>query len=171
MIPQTVTVLPTSESLQHWIERGAIEYNGAPIPHYPTENAPNSYKDLKAWSDNHVIGKDPLPVFSGGCSSTIFESEKANYLFRSWHDAIHINEGLSFTVSDEVKVSDIHCSVLTYLKAPYNVVKAIEADVKGQVYYHSITGQYVNNQKLFVSKCLKYGINTVIDSVKNGVKF
>ena len=165
-------IMPELETIAYWMRAGAAAYNdGEPIPYKATDDAPSSYPALCAWSADHTIGIDPMPVYSGGCDRTIYPTADDNHCFRAWHDAIHLREAYTFTQSDEIKTSDMHCQLLTHIGAPYPVVKAIEADTKGQVLYFYKTGSYVNNQREFVTDCLMYGINAVMNSVDHGARY
>ena len=169
---KTLLTIPDTEIMVHWLQLAVAEYTGvSDFPHYAAEDAPSSYQDLLTWSQGHVLGVDPLPVFSGGSDRSIYGSDSANHLFRAWHDAIHIKEQLRFTEKDELKVSDMHCAVLRYIGAPYAVIKALEADVAGQVKYFYLTGKYVADQLGFVTDCLRYGIETVIHFVEMGARY
>ena len=164
--------LPEPTDMAQWLRMGLAEYTGiVKFPFHPSKDAPNSWAQLKQWGASNRLGVDSLPVFQGGSDHSIYGSPMANHIFRAWHDTVHLKEGLSFSLDDEIKVSDIHCATLRYLGAPYNVVKALEADVKGQILYFHETGCYVQNQKLFVMDCLKYSIETVIYFVNQGTRY
>lgn len=125
--------------------------------YFPSENAPNTWRDLK--------GADLacLPVFSGGCDHTIYISPAYNWAFRAWHDSIHISKGLGFSYLDELAVAKEHLCQLELIRAPEHVKRAVWYDVAGQVEYYYKNGCFVVNQKAFVQDCLAYGLEYAIE--------
>lgn len=159
--------MPSSEIMANFVER-AYEYDFGKLPFHADADAPNTFKKLQEWG---ASGEQSIPVYSGGCEYTIYSTDEANHLFRAWHDRLHLRHNLGFKKADEIKVSELHCSTLRAVGAPYNVVKAMEADVEGQVRYYDETQEYVVNQLEFVADCLKYGISTVLYFVSKGVRY
>tara|TARA_Y100001973_G_scaffold2047_1_gene3038 strand:+ start:1145 stop:1648 length:504 start_codon:yes stop_codon:yes gene_type:complete len=164
LIPRTPVSVPSADVMAYWIKKGFDAYGS--VPFHGADDAPNSWKALIAWASTHKLGKDSLPVFNGGCDATIYGDAETNMIFRAWHDCIHIRENLGFSQADELKVADHHCNVLKWVGAPYAVVKAVEADVKGQVLYYFKHNTFVNDQAAFVVDCLKNGIDRTIESGK-----
>ncbi len=132
---------------------------------YPSPKAPNTWKDLKRTS------LSALPVFDGGCTSTIYNKPPDNYMFRAWHDALHIKHGLSFSYADEITIAKLHCMELRLIGAPVHVINAVWYDVAGQVEFYYKNGHFVDNQRQFVQDCLQYGLDRALllryDAAKN----
>jgi len=120
-------------------------------PHYAADNAPNTWKELKAWREAHQGA--PMPVYSGGCDNTIYSSKAVNHAFRAWHDQLHLDHGLSFTPDNEARVALLH------MEECANVADAllIFADVYGQVLYYEKHKKYVPNQRQFINDFIKRG--------------
>lgn len=137
-------------------------------PHAASDNAPDTWPALQAWANSHKLGRDPLPIFSGGCEQTIYSSPENNHTFRAWHDTIHLQHGLDFSREGELAAAKEHYRELLAVGAPFEVRYTILADTAGQFLYHEKNGRHVINQRRFVEACLHHGIETVIDS---GIQF
>lgn len=118
----------------------------------PTENAPETFADLKAQTHGFVI-----PIADYGCENTIYDSAHTNILFRFWHDKIHLEEGLGFNTDHENKVADIHLKAARLHRLSPLAVKILEADTKGQVAYYAKHKDFVGNQSAFVDSYLQHG--------------
>lgn len=128
----------------------------------PTTDAPNSYKALKQYKEC-LTGAIVLPVYDQACNNTIYLKPEDNVLFRAWHDAIHLEKGLSFKPVDEIQVGLEHCHQLRLIGAPTHVINAVYFDVVGQIEFYSKHGQFVVNQRQFVQDCLSLGLQKAID--------
>lgn len=124
--------------------------------HYACENAPNDYKSLMNWYNNNNSGV--LPVFNGSSDKTIYSSDRVNFAFRAWHDAIHIAFKLDFSYADELEVAKHHVDELLCWcighgidgNLAYDAAELVYADVVGQVEYYYHHKKYVDNQLDFV---------------------
>lgn len=160
-VPRTVTPLPDQATMDHWIQR-AFKVDMPAMYHvwrFDPE-APGSYAKLKAWAQEHTLGVDPLPVFDGGCDKSIYTKDGNGY-FRAWHDYLHLSMDQGFNPEGEEQVAMHHCATLTWVGAPYAVVKAVEADTIGQIRYYQATGRFVDDQRAFVAECLAQGMDVV----------
>lgn len=137
-------------------------------PHAACDDAPDTWQALQEWASSHKLGRDPLPVFSGGCEHTIYTCPENNITFRAWHDTIHLRHGLDFSRDGELTAAKEHYRELLAIGAPFEVRYTILADTAGQFLYHEKHGQHVINQRRFVDACLHHGIETVINS---GIQF
>lgn len=124
---------------------------------YLSNEAPETYKELLEYADSMVI-----PINCNGSSSSIYSKPHINTLFRFWHDVIHIEEGLGFTLMDEGKVADIHIEEGREFGLSSLALQILEADTKGQVEYYYKHNKFVDNQKAFVQSCLRIGIRNSI---------
>ena len=171
-IMHTPISLPGADVMRLWVNAGFKEYSGVlDFPFYASKEAPHTFEGLQLWAANNELGVDPLPVYSGGSEGSIYGTAQGNYEFRAWHDLIHLTENLSFAIASELQVAEWHCNVLKYIKAPYAVIAAIDADVRGQILYYQGTNLYVGNQIRFVEDCLKYGVATVMHFVATGARY
>lgn len=139
--------------------------------HHPACDAPDSYAGLVAWNDAAKVG-DSMPVYDGGSHNTIYSHARYNYAFRAWHDRIHINLGLKFTLVDEIKVSNEHARQMASHRVMFGLStedsKAMRADVAGQVMYYYKYGEYVRDQALFVGACME---STIFLTLASGVRY
>ncbi len=148
---------------RHWIKRAFDTFYF--VPFQAVEDAPETFKDLKAWADAH--GFDPetrkhnpvMPVYAGGSDATISGSAEGNHVFRAWHDCIHLQHGLGFSKADELAVAAIHCEQLRAIRAPQSVINAVWCDAAGQVLHYYKYRKFVKDQAAFVEECLNTGIH------------
>ena len=144
----------------------ALVLNMAPR-HHTDEYAPSSFKALKAW-DSHADPTDSMPVYAGGCDNTIYSHPRYNYAFRAWHDRVHLDLDLGFGKLDEIRVCNEQVrqararSVMLGLNE--DDIRALTADIAGQVLYYYKYNEFVNDQALFVGACLEHGIFTTLES-------
>ena len=96
--------------------------------------------------------------------STIYTEPRFNILFRAWHDSIHLESNLKFTLEDETKTALEHLRQVTLCLGSmgYNshVIKQVQtilwADTALQVSYYYKQGQFVTDQRQFVLKNVVY---------------
>lgn len=110
----------------------------------PSDPAPNTWTELKA------SGLNDFHVFSGASDDTIYGIPEVNWAFRHWHDRIHLEHGLSFSLEDELIVAELHIQEL-HDDAHKRIVYA---DVAEQVKHFYATGEYVKHQRKFVESFL-----------------
>ena len=132
----------------------------------PTQDAPNTFPALMQAYRYSCVSGDPLPVFNGECEDTIYGSPEANYAFRYMHDVVHVQLGLEFDVADEIAAAKAQRRMLGHLTPEEERVFFI--DTIGQSLWHTITGDFLENQEVFVhwvyedmrmhqSECAKQG--------------
>lgn len=141
--------------------------------HYSTSLAPNTHCGLYSWAAHNGWyaadgeGERPwLPVYDGGCGQTIYSSPQVNCAFRAWHDSLHLNLHEDFSLAGELRVWEEHRRVLQENKYRYHFtdddIAAMRMDVEGQVRYYYVHKQYVEDQRRFVSDCLRLGLDRVL---------
>lgn len=133
------------------IRRLGIEYK-------TSLDAPNTYKALKLHRENsgHFL------IYSGDCSNTIYSSADYNIMFRAWHDFVHYHYGFTFKAYDEVRTALVQIDFARSILETYClserliecVVLVLQADIIGQVQYYTKTGQFVSNQRQFVTEMI-----------------
>ena len=155
--------LPPRDIMDAWAARALSLYCPEAQLFHPAADAPSSWAELKAWADTHTLGVDSLPIFDGGCDNSIY-TPSGNLTARAWHDATHLREKLGFTLADETAVGQFQCETLKWARAPYAVVRAVEADVVGQIRYYTNHKRYVDDQVQFVWACLASSVDEVIES-------
>jgi hypothetical protein len=151
--------------------------NQAPL-HHPSVDAPNGYGELMQWYQDNRGYDHPnytmpsIPVFSGGSEATIYSSNRYNFAARAWHDSIHINKRLDFSMADEIKVMNEQVRQMKQRAVQFQLsnddYQAIKYDVGGQVLYYYKHKEYVKDQAAFVQACFDEGM---IQTVAQGVRY
>lgn len=113
-----------------------------------SETAPGSFEELQAFYKNakRFTGLALFPVYSGGNDNSIYDCVATNKLARAWHDLGHILLNAPFTLEGEKIVAEWQCAQL------HGIDKEIMyCDVVAQVEYYINKGEFVANQKQFVT--------------------
>jgi hypothetical protein len=117
-------------------------------------DAPNTFEKVK----QSFLDTNLYIVYSGGSENTIFTDKKFNYLFRAWHDALHIKNNLSFSFKDETILGNIQANearniaieLKMSLEEARDVADVVHAEVVGQIEYYQVYRNYVDDQKKYV---------------------
>lgn len=163
-IANSTSVHPALNS--HWVRRAFETFHN--VPFHATADAPNDWQTLRDWNNFHKLGVDSLPVWNGESDQSIYNRKEDNFLFRAWHDAIHLKNNLDFSLLGELRAASIHIKELNALRAPYSVKRAVEADTAGQVLYHEKYKEFVKDQKAFVEACIK---NSMVSVLNSGIRY
>lgn len=123
----------------------------------PTDNAPESFKELKARSLDKVI-----PVADYGCDKSIYGDNLINIKFRFWHDVTHLELDQGFSVSGETSVIEAHLSEAREFGLSELAMRILEADTIGQVLYYDKFKCFVDNQAAWLDSCLQHGIKKAL---------
>jgi hypothetical protein len=124
-------------------------------------DAPDDYEKLqKAYKLSRQTGQ-PLPVSSLYCDSVIYQKVEINYAMRFWHDTLHVETGLTFSLDDELELG------LHHLKVAENngIVKdslewrILRVDILGQNYLLGIAKRFPLDQATFVHGCINHGLD------------
>ena len=104
--------------------------------HVAVPDAPNTWRELQraAYDD---LGR--LRVYDGASAGTIYGSDRVNFAFRAWHDALHLAHGLNFSRESELKIAQLHAD---QIHGDFER-RLIFADVAAQVEYYFEHGQFV----------------------------
>ncbi|NRA78764.1 MAG: hypothetical protein HRU18_11190 [Pseudoalteromonas sp.] len=100
-----------------------------------------------------------IHVWTGESDNTIFGSAEVNHKFRAWHDYIHINHNLGYSITEESIVCDIQRDMLPADWAFEN--RLLECEIKGQAYYFYKQNKFINNQRLFTCYWLQDTISAL----------
>lgn len=98
-------------------------------------------------------------VWKGASKNTIFGKEKINHYFRAWHDYIHINYNLGYSITEESIVCNIQRDMLP--QNWYFEKELINAEIIGQAHYFYMNNDFVKNQRLFTANYLNNSINAL----------
>jgi hypothetical protein len=132
------------------------EYEASSIEYEVADTTTNSWEEFKekCKKDGYItVSKDE-------CDNSIYDSPIVNRMARVWHDKLHLNHNLSFSLEDEIKVAkyqqlDIdNYRMMHFSEYSQSVVdlakKIIYIDVAEQLKYYYENNEYVENQKAFV---------------------
>lgn len=145
------------QEIRFFLMGKARECEGRGWSFYTTENAPESYSELVKRSSSMSI-----PIANYGSDKSIYGDSITNTLFRFYHDVIHLEEELTFSLEDECKAADIHLKDAVEFNLSPLALQILEADTKGQVRYYFKWGKFVDNQKAFVQSCISKGIRNAL---------
>jgi hypothetical protein len=122
-----------------------------------TENAPNTFEELKTAFYHSKTTREAFPVFSGASDKTIYLSKEGNWAFRFWHDIIHVTGGFDFTLQSEIDCSSVQCEqVIAYFGRESLEAKLFIADTIGQsVYAYLHNGEFPQDQLAFVKSLIQ----------------
>jgi len=127
-----------------------------------TENDNFDSNDIEATFESHKkiyreTGK--IYIWTGASENTIFGDEKINHYFRAWHDYIHLNYNLGYSITEESIVCNIQRDML-----PNEWVfekDLINAEIIGQAHYFYRNNKFVENQRLFTAIYLDSSIKAL----------
>ena len=98
-------------------------------------------------------------IWTGESKNTIFGKEKINHYFRAWHDYIHLNYNLGYSITEESIVCNIQRDMLP--NEWYFEKELINAEIIGQAHYYYKNNSFVKNQRLFTSMYLDNSIKSL----------
>lgn len=116
----------------------------------PSWDAPSTLTGLKAAFRIHLESGAPLPVFKGGCETSIYGSPEANYACRYLHDRIHAICELGFDLAAECVGANLQEIGLGHLSPEESLTFRI--DTIGQALYSFLSGgAFLPDQARFVA--------------------
>jgi len=119
-------------------------------------------EDIEGTFENHKkiyreTGK--IHIWTGESDNTIFGDRKINHYFRAWHDYIHLNYNLGYSITEESIVCNIQRDMLP--KEWVFEKDLINAEIIGQAHYFYMNNDFVKNQRLFTANYLEDSINAL----------
>lgn len=128
-------------------------------------DAPATYEDLVAQYRHCRHTGNPLPVSNQHCHDTIYWSgARVNMNLRYWHDVMHVNLELDFSLEGELELGHFHLEQLR--AAGYSrdslEYRILDADMNGQTILVNLTGKFPKNQFIFVTDVLDNGLSNAI---------
>lgn len=115
-----------------------------------TDEAPESYTELKAYAKSKR-----LPIASYGFTRGIY-TRFGNTLFRFWHDCLHLEYNLSFSLVDEIETAQAHLSAAKGNGLSWLAIELLGIDTIEQVKHYYSQGEFVEDQLLFAYEQLIY---------------
>lgn len=140
-----------------WVKKALYAFYPEFVWH-ESSKAPDSWKALQV-----AFLSGSVPISNAASDATIYASPSDNVVFRAWHDATHIKLGRGFDRDSELAVAFEQIDQLWQIGAPSEVIKTIWLDIVGQVEYYSKYTEFVHDQYAFVSDCLLYNLDAVIE--------
>ena len=93
-----------------------------------------------------------IHVWTGASENTIFGDPTINHKFRAWHDYTHLLNKVGYDSVGESIVADIQKNEL-----PSDWLferELLHIEVVGQIHYHALHGDFVDDQRLFTARYL-----------------
>lgn len=110
-----------------------------------SEAAPSRIEDVRqAFAETGRI-----IVWSGGSDTTIYQDSQTNFLFRAWHDLMHVRIGAGFDLQGETRTALSQMSQVGTLLA-----QIIRIEVIQQAVYYFETGGFIADQRLWTENQL-----------------
>lgn len=113
-------------------------------------DAPNTFEDLMA----HIERTGRMLVWDGASDRTIFGSPEVNHAFRAWHDWAHWRFRLPFTPEGERAACAVQQDHMRRLYGDNALSRwfcaLLEAEIIGQIEYHTAHGDFPVDQRAFV---------------------
>lgn len=108
--------------------------------------APQSFEDvIKTYK---ATGR--IVVWSGGSDATIYRDPAVNFLFRAWHDWMHIQTLGDFTTAGEIRVCRAQMA-----QVGTDLARLIYIEIVGQARHYAETGEFPTDQVAFTLKSLQ----------------
>lgn len=130
-------------------------------------NAPDTYKALMRWWKKNNYSYSGIPIRTDGCENSIYGSPAGNRAFRAWHDKLHLEFGLDFSLRDELVVSDLQVRQARQLGFSEMGLLMLTYDTKGQVLWYYEHGEYIKNQAGYVEYCVNHGLDYALKNYIN----
>jgi hypothetical protein len=139
--------VPFSPRLNDWIEDWFKKHSKV-FKFVDTDDFQSN--DIEGTFNKHLeryqtTGK--IHIWTGSSDNTIFGKKRINWMFRAWHDYIHITLGYNYTSINESIVANIQVNQL-----PNEWLfekELILCEVTGQVQYFELNNKFIDNQRYF----------------------
>ncbi|MDI3211750.1 hypothetical protein [Arthrobacter sp. AL12] len=135
----------------------------------PAVDAPATYRELMTVFADSVQTRSALPVYSLYCDLSIFKNAETNMALRFWHDSLHIQTGLTFSLPDEHELALEHLRIMEVegIKKHSMEWEMLRIDLLGQNYLRAMCKKFPDNQERFVRRCLEIGFDEgVLEEVR-----
>ena len=123
----------------------------------PEPDAPTNLPMLRARAERFP-GGILVPVSAAHSERTVWSRPAANWLFRAWHDSIHLDLDAPFDPFGEWDVSIESCKRIQGAAER----EVLRAEVWGQVSYYELWGVFPAPQRAFVVACVRDGIEETV---------
>lgn len=80
-----------------------IRQIGKTLDFVVSDHAPGTWKDLRGHDGTQI-------VYAGGSEKTIYGDPVVNYIFRAWHDRLHLRYNLDFSLESEIIIAVVQAS-------------------------------------------------------------
>lgn len=178
--PNDPTITGPGRPLSRSLERQLIAICAQQAPRYiealPCTEAPSTLAELveetahfTQWDSETGHGAlllpggerigERFPVWSGASVDTIWSGPRVNYLFRAWHDSLHVALSAELDLAGELELARAHCAMIE--GKPERSI--LWAETAGQVQYFYRWGCFPSRQRIFVSHCFRFGVEQTVD--------
>lgn len=100
-----------------------------------------------------------VTVWSGASNATVYSSPRANWLFRAWHDSMHLAYGLDFSLAGEERACERQTAQVYKVcsdRAKRRFASALlEIEIVEQAKHAVVTGEFIQDQLAFTLLQLK----------------
>ena len=105
-----------------------------------------------------------ITIYSGNSDSCVYSNPQSNLSFRFIHDVIHLENNLSFSFDDEMKVSQIMSAEFEAIGVELSDVanRILTAETAGMNLYAKRNNSFPINQAAFIDSCISKGINVAV---------
>ena len=111
-------------------------------------DAPNDYQSL-VQEYNRIGIRGEFRVSSSGINNSIYGDAMNHALVRAWHDLVHCENQLDFSLASEMRVVQLMIEEIKH-KVQARTTQSIWIDLAGQVLmFHITDGKFVMDQKKF----------------------
>lgn len=98
-------------------------------------------------------------VWTGASHRTIWSRPAVNWLFRAWHDHLHVLTCSGFDPTGEARVAVAHVAAIEG-RAEREILLA---ETIGQVRYFERRGAFPDRQRDFVRDCVRFGLPSALE--------
>ena len=102
--------------------------------------------DVDMW---RIRESSRLYIWAGASDHTIYPAPSLNWLFRAYHDQLHISSGFNFSLSEEIELTKRAIFQLGLHTSP-ELAKLYWIDNVGQQLAYYQDGKFPDDQKAFV---------------------
>lgn len=129
--------------------------------HIASLESPTTYEAVKQQAESGVYH-----VFSGGSTDTIFSSRKVQYAYRAWHDSIHIENEIDFSMESELQVAKLQEEIALSNGVNPRDAMLLRYDLECHIKYYYAKGQHPDLQLDLIRDCMRDGIEETVNSDK-----
>lgn len=146
-------------NLHHFVLRTARNVaRSVGFGYQEVDSAPETLQSIREAFLKARKDRQAFPVYAGASEKTVYLSPEGNWAFRFWHDILHVIHASDTTFEDEVKLGWLHVQAVEKEFGKGSLEARIMGwDTVGQSAYHSILGNFPEDQSRFVFEAIRLG--------------